>query len=36
MLLAGCEVETREGIHVILYLPDMDSLEKYRKYMRSG
>lgn len=35
MLLAGCEVETREGIHVILYLPDMDSLEKYRKYMRS-
>lgn len=35
MLLAGCEVETREGIHVILYLPHLDSLHKYQKYMRS-
>jgi uncharacterized protein (TIGR00375 family) len=35
MLLAGCEVETREGIHVIIYLPDLDSLHKYQKYMRS-
>lgn len=35
MLLAGCEVETREGIHVILYLPHLDSLRRYQKYMRS-
>lgn len=35
MLLAGCEVETREGIHVIMYLPNLDSLHKYQKYMRS-
>lgn len=35
MLLAGAEVETREGVHVILYLPDVDSLRKYHKYMRT-
>lgn len=35
MLLTGCEVETREGIHVIIYLPDLDSLHKYQKFMRS-
>ncbi|HQA08252.1 MAG TPA: endonuclease Q family protein [Syntrophomonadaceae bacterium] len=35
MLLAGCEVETREGVHIIIYLPDLDSLHKYQKFMRS-
>jgi len=35
MLLTGCEVETQEGVHVIVYLPHLDSLYKYQKYMRS-
>jgi len=35
MLLAGCEVESREGVHIIIYLPDPDSLHKYQKYMRT-
>lgn len=33
MILAGCEVETREGVHVILYLPDLDSLHKFQKFI---
>lgn len=35
LLIPGCEVESREGIHLILYLPGMKSLKDYQKYMRS-
>lgn len=33
MLVAGCEVETREGAHVVIYLPYLESLYRYQKYM---
>ena len=35
LLITGCEVESREGIHLILYLPFIKSLKKYQKYIRS-
>ncbi len=35
MLIAGAEAETKEGIHVITYLPDLPSLKKYQKFLGS-
>lgn len=35
VLLLGAELETREGIHVITYLPDLDMLKKYQNYIKS-
>lgn len=34
MLIAGCEIEVREGAHVILYLPYLESLYRYQQYMQ--
>lgn len=35
LLIAACEVESREGIHLIIYLPNLDSIKKYQKYIKS-
>jgi len=34
LLIPGCEVETREGVHLITYLPTVESLKKYGQYMK--
>ena len=33
MLVTGCEIETREGIHIIIYLPDLGSVAKLQQYL---
>ena len=35
MLVTGCEVETSEGFHVIIYFPYMDSIRKLQKYLKT-
>lgn len=35
LLIPACEVESREGIHLISYLPSLASIKKWQKYMRS-
>ncbi|MGI6412450.1 MAG: endonuclease Q family protein [Syntrophomonadaceae bacterium] len=35
LLITGCEVETSEGFHVIIYLPYMDSIRKLQKYLKT-
>jgi len=35
MLVAGCEIETCEGIHIIIYLPDLRSIVNLQKYLRT-
>lgn len=34
LLIPGCEVESREGVHLIIYLPTLESLKKYGQYMK--
>jgi len=34
LLIPGCEVETREGVHLIIYLPTVEGLKKYGQYMK--
>lgn len=33
--IAAAEVESREGIHLIIYLPNMNSIRKFQQYMKS-
>ncbi|MEN6459837.1 MAG: endonuclease Q family protein [Syntrophomonas sp.] len=35
LLIAGCEIECREGMHLISYLPNLQSIRQWQKYMRS-
>jgi uncharacterized protein (TIGR00375 family) len=35
LLIPACEVESREGVHLILYLPSLKRIKDYQKYMRS-
>jgi uncharacterized protein (TIGR00375 family) len=35
LLIPACEVESREGVHLIIYLPYLHSIKSYQKYMRS-
>lgn len=35
MLIAACEIETCEGIHIIIYLPNFNSIQGVQKYLRS-
>lgn len=35
LLIPACEVESREGVHLIIFLPHMQSIKAYQKYMRS-
>lgn len=35
LLIAGCEVESREGIHLIIYLPFLHSIKYYQKYIKT-
>ena len=35
LLIPACEVESREGVHLIIYLPHLESVKAYQKYMRS-
>lgn len=35
MLIPGCEIESREGIHLIIYLPYMHSVRGLQKFLRS-
>lgn len=34
LLIAACEVESREGVHLISYLPNLESIKKWQKYLR--
>lgn len=34
-LIAGCEVESRESIHLIIYLPHMHSIRKFQQFIKS-
>jgi len=34
LLIAACEVESREGVHLISYLPDLESIRNWQKYLR--
>lgn len=34
VLIPGCEVETQEGVHLIIYLPSVEGLKKYGQYMK--
>lgn len=35
LLAAASEVESREGVHVIVYLPDLQSIKKWQRYLRT-
>jgi uncharacterized protein (TIGR00375 family) len=35
LLVAACEVESREGVHLICYLPDLKSLNSWQKYFQN-
>lgn len=35
LLVAGCEIETCEGIHIIIYLPDIMSIHRLQHYLLS-
>lgn len=35
LLIAACEVESREGVHLISYLPNLESIKQWQKYIRS-
>ncbi len=35
LLIAACEVESREGVHLISYLPNLESIKNWQKYLRS-
>lgn len=35
LLIAGCEIECREGMHLISYLPNWRAVKKWQKYMGS-
>ena len=34
MLLLGVEIESREGVHFIIYLPDLDAVRTWQKIMQ--
>lgn len=33
-VIAGCESESREGVHLISYLPDLQSIKAWQKYLQ--
>jgi uncharacterized protein (TIGR00375 family) len=33
LVITGCEVETREGVHLLSYLPTFQSLKQWQKYI---
>lgn len=35
LLIAGCETECREGVHLISYLPDLQAIRKWQAFLRS-
>ncbi|MCX5780584.1 MAG: endonuclease Q family protein [Firmicutes bacterium] len=35
LLVAACEVESREGVHLICYLPGLQSLKDWQKYFQN-
>lgn len=35
LVIAGCEIESREGMHLIAYLPSLESIRKWQKFMKS-
>jgi uncharacterized protein (TIGR00375 family) len=35
LVIPACEIESREGVHLISYLPSLASLKKWQKYMKS-
>ena len=35
LLIAGCEVEVKEGFHFITYLPNLESIYQWQDYLRS-
>ena len=35
LLIAACEVESREGVHLLSYLPDLQSLKRWQKYFKT-
>jgi Uncharacterized conserved protein len=35
LLIPACEIESREGAHLISYLPNLKSIKKWQKYLRT-
>ncbi len=35
LLIAGCELESIEGVHWIIFLPHLKNLQEYQRFMRS-
>ncbi len=35
LLIAAAEVESSEGVHSLIYMPSLDSIHRYQKYIRS-
>jgi len=35
LLITGCEVESREGIHSIIYIPTFQGLKRFQRYMQT-
>lgn len=35
ILIAGCESESREGVHLITYLPDLQRIKAWQKYLQN-
>ena len=35
LLITGCEVESREGIHAIIYIPSFKNIKKFQKFMQN-
>lgn len=35
LLITGCEIESREGVHLIVYLPDLTSIHKWQEFFQS-
>ncbi|MEA1960224.1 MAG: endonuclease Q family protein [Bacillota bacterium] len=35
LFIPGCEIESREGIHLIAYLPDLNSIYKWQAFFQS-
>jgi len=35
LLIAACEIESREGVHLITYLPNLQSIRNWQKYIKN-
>lgn len=35
LMIPACEIESREGVHLISYFPNLESIKKWQKYFRT-